>query len=375
MRVPLLDLKPQFAPLREEIMSAIAEVCDSQYFINGPRVEAFEKEVSDYAGSAFATGCSSGSDALLLSLMAEDIQPGDEIITTPFTFFATVGCMARVKAKPVFVDIDPVSFNIDPARIEAAITPRTKMIMPVHLFGQMADMDPIMEIARKYNLVVVEDAAQAIGSEYKGRSAGSIGDYGCFSFFPSKNLGGFGDGGMVITSDEQKQAQLKCLRNHGDGPKYFHKYVGGNFRLDALQAAVLSIKLRHLNDWHAGRAENAALYRKLFAESKLTENEILLPEVKEDTTRHIYNQFCVRFPNADRNEVRQQMLDAGVGCEVYYPQPMHLQECFAELGYKEGDFPVTEAISKDIMAVPIYPELDDSQQQYVVESLEKILLG
>ena len=267
--IPLLDLKAQYAPIREEIRAAIDRVCDAQHFIGGPEVEALEKEVAAYSQAQFGIGVTSGTDALLVALMAIGVGPGDEVITTPYTFFATAGCIARLGAVPVFVDIDPHTYNIDPAQIEAAITPKTKAIMPVHLYGQMADMDPIMDVARRHNLVVIEDAAQAIGSEYKGRRAGSIGDFGCFSFFPSKNLGGFGDGGMVTANDPALAHKAQLLRNHGAEPKYYHTLVGGNFRLDALQAAVLRVKLRHLDGWTAGRQQNAARYRGLFADANL----------------------------------------------------------------------------------------------------------
>ena len=372
MKVPLLDLKAQYAELKAEILPAIEKLCDTQYFILGENVEKLEREVAEYCGTSYACGVSSGSDALLISLMVEGIGAGDEVITSPFTFFATGGAIARVGATPVFVDIDPGTFNIDASLIEEKITDKTKAIIPVHLFGQCADMEPIMEIAKKHDLTVIEDGAQAIGSEYESERAGSFGDYGCFSFFPSKNLGAFGDGGVVTTSSEEKYELLKVFRNHGAKPKYYHKYVGGNFRLDALQAVILSIKLKHLDDWSAARQRNAAEYRALFAESKVAD-KVVLPMKAEHSTRHIYNQFCVLFPDGKRDGMKQALLDAGIGVDVYYPVPLHLQECFADLAYKEGDCPVSESVSKRIMALPIYPESTKEQRQYVVSTIESAL--
>ena len=372
MKVPLLDLKTQYTGMKEEILAAVEKICDSQYFILGPDVEKFEKEVADYCGTEFAVGVSSGSDALLISLMVEGIGAGDEVITTPFTFFATAGAIARVGATPVFVDIEPGTFNINPDQIEAKVTPKTKAIMPVHLYGQSAEMDKIMQIAKKHNLIVVEDGAQAIGSEYEGKRAGSIGDYGCFSFFPSKNLGAFGDGGVVTTNDKEKYELLKIFRNHGSNPKYYHKYVGGNFRLDALQAVILSIKLKHLDSWSAARQRNAAEYRSIFADSKIAD-KVQLPVKSEHSTRHIYNQFCILVPEGTRDGLKQALLDAGVGVDVYYPVPLHMQECFTDLGYKEGDFPVSESVAKRIIALPIYPEATHEQREFVVSVIENFL--
>jgi dTDP-4-amino-4,6-dideoxygalactose transaminase len=370
MNVPLLDLKAQYRGLRDEIRAAIDEVCDAQYFILGPTVSSFEADVAAYCQVPHACGVSSGSDALIIALMAEGIGPGDEVITTTYTFFATAGAVSRLGAKPVFVDVEPDTLNIDVEAVAAAITPATRAIIPVHLFGQMADMDPIMALAETHDLIVIEDAAQAIGSEYKGRQAGSIGHYGCFSFFPSKNLGGFGDGGMVTTTSAERNDRLRWYRNHGANPKYYHSFVGGNFRLDAIQAAVLAIKLRHLNDWHDGRQANADTYRKLFAEHDPS-GLIGLPVAAESTTRHIYNQFCLRIPQ-QRDSVRDALKAAGVGCEIYYPVPLHMQRCFSDLGYKAGDCPNAELAADEALAIPIYPELSDEQQAYVVEQLTQL---
>jgi dTDP-4-amino-4,6-dideoxygalactose transaminase len=363
--VPLLDLKAQYATIREETRAAIDRVAESQIFILGPECKALEEEVAAYSQCRFGIGMSSGTDALLVALMALNVQPGDEIITTPYTFFATAGCIARLGAKAVFVDIDPTTYNLDPAGIAAAVTKRTKAIMPVHLYGQMADMDPIMTVAEAHGLPVIEDAAQAIGSEYKGRRAGAIGQMGCFSFFPSKNLGGFGDGGMVVTNDPALAESLTLLRGHGAKPKYYHKVVGGNFRLDALQAAVLRVKLPYLDEWTAGRQRNAATYRRLFAEAGL-DSVIGLP-VEMPNVRHIYNQFVLRCPQ--RDELMAHLKRQAIGHEVYYPVPMHLQECFADLGYQQGDFPHSEAAANETVAIPIYPELTEAMQRRVVEQI------
>lgn len=372
MQVPLLDLKGQFSALKPEIMKAMEELCDSQLFILGPKVAEFESEVAAYSGAAGACGVTSGSDALLIALMAEGIKAGDEVITTPFTFFATAGAIARVGAKPVFVDIDPVTFNIDASKIEEKITPRTKAIIPVHLFGQMAEMEPIMAIAGAHGLIVIEDAAQAIGAEYKGRRAGSVGDYGCFSFFPSKNLGGFGDGGMVTANSAERIERLKIFRNHGMNPKYYHHFVGGNFRLDALQAAVLSIKLKHLDSWTEGRQKNAEEYRRIFAANGL-DGKVVLPSEAPYTTRHIYNQFSILVKDGRRDVVKAALQAANVGCDIYYPVPLHMQECFAGLGYRKGDLPVSEAVADEILALPIYPESTAAMREYVVATIGNAL--
>ncbi|MEI7752437.1 MAG: DegT/DnrJ/EryC1/StrS family aminotransferase [Candidatus Omnitrophota bacterium] len=368
MKVPLLDLKAQYDKIRHEIEPVLKEVVESQHFIMGPQVQECEKAVAGYSGCAYGVGVSSGTDALLVALMAEGVGPGDEVITTAYTFFATAGCIARLGAKPVFVDIDPVSFNINTNLIEAKITKHTKVIMPVHLFGQMVDMDSIMKIAAKHKLVVIEDAAQAIGSEDKGRRAGSLGHYGCFSFFPSKNLGCFGDGGMVVTNDAARAEKLAILRNHGSKPKYYHKIVGGNFRLDTLQAAVVTTKLRHLDHWTKFRQANAERYDRLFAESGLVEkNDVRLPQVR--TGRHIFNQYVIRV--ARRDELQNFLKMQEIGTEVYYPVPMHLQECFKYLGHGKGDFPESEKAAMETLALPIYPELSDSQARYVVETITR----
>jgi dTDP-4-amino-4,6-dideoxygalactose transaminase len=375
MKVPLLDLKAQYAIIKDDIRRAVDEVMESQYFILGPKVEELEKRVASYSETKYAVGVSSGTDALLAALMAAHVGPGDEVITSPFTFFSTAGVIARLGARPVFVDIDPVTYNIDPGKIEAAVTPRTKALIPVHLFGQCADMDPIMESAGNHNLVVIEDAAQSIGAEYKGRKAGSVGHIGTFSFFPSKNLGGFGDGGMIVTQDETLHEMLHILRVHGSKPKYFHKVVGGNFRLDALQAAVLLVKLGHLDAWSQKRRENAGFYDRTFAASGLVESGHLTRPVsvyKEsgDRNHHIYNQYTIRTGNpAHRDPLRAFLGENGIGTEIYYPLPLHIQECFRDLGYKAGDFPATEAAAACVLSLPIYPELTEGQQNYVVEKI------
>lgn len=358
MQVPLLDLKAQYATIKDEVLAAVAEVLASQRCIGGPKVEELEKQIADVSDCKYAVGVSSGTDALLNCLMSLQIGPGDEVITTPFTFFATVGCIARVGARPIFVDIDPKTYNIDPDLIEAAITKNTKAIMPVHLFGQMADMDPIMDVAERYDLAVIEDAAQSITSTYRDRKAGSIGTAGCFSFFPSKNLGGIGDGGMVVTNDEALYKRLFLTRNHGMEPKYYHKFVGANFRLDPIQAVALLVKLPHLDDWSQARRDNAAYYNEKFKGSAV-QTPYISPDCKT-----IYNQYCIRVPK--RDEVVAHLQSNQIGCEIYYPVPAHLQECFAYLGHKEGSFPVSEKAAKEIMALPIYPELTDEMQDAVV---------
>ncbi|NQU43950.1 DegT/DnrJ/EryC1/StrS family aminotransferase [bacterium] len=366
MQVPLLDLKAQYQTIRAEIDAAVAEVFESQYFILGPKVKECEAAIAKYCGIDHAIGVSSGTDALLIALMAEGIGAGDEVITTPYTFFSTAGSVSRLGAKPVFVDIDPKTFNIDPALIEAKITPRTRAIIPVHLYGQMADMAPILEIAKRHNLIVIEDAAQAIGAEYQGQRAGNLGEYGCFSFFPSKNLGAAGDGGMVITKDADRAEKLDRLRAHGSKPKYYHSIIGGNFRLDALQAAVVTVKLRHLDAWTARRQANAKRYNDLFAKAGMIEDgTVQLPQVTAD--RHIFNQYVIRVPC--RDALRNHLKERGIGNEVYYPVPLHLQECFANLGYHAGDCPESEKAAQETLALPIYPELTQDQAQYVVEEI------
>ena len=373
MAVPLLDLKPQFQSMKAEIMAEIEAICDSQMFINGPKVEKLEQEIAAYCGTKFACGVTSGSDALIISLMVSGIKAGDEVITTPFTFFATVGAIARVGATPVFADIDPATFNIDPAKIEEKITPRTKAIIPVHLFGQAADMDAIMKIAKAHDLIVIEDCAQAIGAECNGKRVGSFGDFGAISFFPTKNLGGFGDGGMVVTNDPEKAALLKCFRNHGQGATYVHKFVGGNFRLDALQAAVLSIKLRYLDGWSDARVRNAESYAKLFAEYGV--KGVTLPRVAPFANRMIYNQYSILVGEGKRDALRKYLGEKKIGCNVYYPLPLHLQECFAYLGGKKGDCPESEKVALEILSLPIYPESTDDQRREVVSAIADFMKG
>jgi dTDP-4-amino-4,6-dideoxygalactose transaminase len=360
MNVPLLDLKAQYAAIKADVDAAIAEVMESQHFILGPKVEQCEAEIARYSNASFGIGVSSGSDALLVCLMAENIGDGDEVITTPYTFFATAGAIARLGARPVFVDIDPETYNLDVNQIAARITSRTRAIIPVHLYGQMAEMEPVMRIAQQHGLIVIEDGAQAIGAAHAGRRAGSIGHYGCFSFFPSKNLGAVGDGGMIVTNDAARAEKLKTLRAHGSKPKYYHRIIGGNFRLDAIQAAVVSAKLPYLDQWTAARQRNAANYDRLFAEVGLG---IGLPKVATD--RHIFNQYVVRL--SERDQVQSDLKKRGIGTEVYYPIPMHLQDCFAYLGHQAGDFPESERAAKETLALPIHPELTPEQAKYVVE--------
>lgn len=385
--VPLLDLKPQYASIKEEIQAALNRVCDSQYFIMGPEVAELEAELAIYCQAKFALGVSSGTDALILALMALEIKPDDEIITTPYTFFATAGSIARLGARAVFVDIDPKTYNLDPAQLEAKISPKTRAIMPVHLYGQCADIDPLLEIAQQHNLYVIEDAAQAIGSEYKGRRAGSLGHIGCFSFFPSKNLGAFGDGGAVTTNDPHLAERMRILRVHGAEPKYYHKFVGGNFRLDALQAAVIRVKLKHLDNWTAGRQHNAARYNELFGATGLIGKDgfiLTLPYESNESGRyalrtnakvgpftghrHIYNQYVIRL-SRQRDELRAFLTGRKIGTEIYYPVPLHQQECFAGWGYQAGDYPHSEAAAVQTLALPIYPELTDEQLQTVVATI------
>jgi dTDP-4-amino-4,6-dideoxygalactose transaminase len=369
MKIPLLDLKAQYAGIRDEVLAAITRVCDSQRFIMGPEVDALEQELCAQLGVKHAIGVSSGTDALLVALMALGIGSGDEVITTAYSFFATAGCIARVGARPVFVDIDPHTFNIDVTHLEAAITPRTKAIVPVHLFGLMADMDPIIELAGRRGLAVIEDAAQAIGARSRGRQAGTFGACSCFSFFPSKNLGAFGDAGLVTAGDDRLAHRVRMLLNHGAEPKYFHKMIGGNFRLDALQAAVLRVKAPHLPTWTEARRRNADRYRQLFHAEGL-QTALVVPS-QPDGYFHIYNQFIIRVPK--RDELRADLLSRGIATEIYYPVPLHLQECFAPLGYTAGAFPHAEAAARDTLALPIYGELEEDQLQYVVKAIAAFL--
>ncbi len=364
-QVPLLDLKSQYATIREDIQKVVLSVLESQHFILGPEVAGLEKEIASYCGVPYAAAVSSGTDALLLAMMAERIGQGDEVITTPYTFFATAGSIARLGAIPVFVDILPGTFNIDPRQVESRITPRTKAIMPVHLFGQVADMTPILSLASSRKIVVIEDAAQAIGAEVNGKKAGSFGDYGCFSFFPSKNLGGAGDGGMITARDAEKNARIVLLRNHGAQPKYFHQEVGGNFRLDAIQAAVLRVKLRYLDVWNQGRRQNAALYQKHFESLGLIQSGLLHPPFIG--SGHVCNQYVIQ--TARRDELKRYLKENGIETEIYYPAPMHLQKCFSGLGYKAGAFPVSEKAAQETLALPVYPELKPEQIAHVAETI------
>ena len=371
--VPLLDLKAQYAPLRKEIRAVVDEVFESQYFIGGPQVDGLEKELAAYTGAKHAIGCTSGTDAILLGLWALGVGPGDEVITSPYTFFATVGSTARLGAHCRFVDIDPATYNLDVARVEKAITKKTKAIMPVHLYGQCVDMTALNAVAAKHGIPVVEDAAQAIGSrDAGGGKAGAMGLMGCFSFFPSKNLGGAGDGGLITTNDDALAHKLKVMRNHGMEPKYYHALLGGNFRLDALQAAVLRVKLKHLDAWHEGRRKNAADYRKLFGARNL--RGVTLPAERAGVY-HIYNQFVIRVPASKRDGVVKHLQSNGIGCEIYYPVPCHLQQCFASEGWKAGDFPESEKAAKETLALPIYPELTMEQKAAVVDAVAEFLSG
>ncbi len=384
MKIPLLDLKAQYAPLREEIRAAMDEVCDAQYFILGPRVQAFEAHVAAYCGAPYAVGLSSGTDALLAALMAMEIKPGDAVITSPFTFFATVGSIARLGAFPLMADIDPVTFNLSPDAVRSLLehpprglkkhTPR--VLLPVHLFGQCADMDSLLDLAKQHGLRVIEDAAQAIGAEYPTRNgirkAGVMGDIGCFSFFPSKNLGGFGDGGMAITRDAALDTTLRSIRVHGSVEQYRHDRLSGNFRLDALQAAVLDVKLKHLEKWHAARRAHAGFYDHAFQNSAVRTPTAAYAG-KNTANYHIYNQYVIRVPERDR--VYAALQKAGIGCAIYYPAPMHLQPCFHNLGYRAGDFPESEKAAREVLALPIYPELTEAMQQAVADEVLKAVAG
>jgi dTDP-4-amino-4,6-dideoxygalactose transaminase len=380
--VPLLDLKAQFAQIRAEVMPVIDQVCAGQHFILGEHVRALEEEIARYCSASLGVGVSSGTDALLLALMALGVGPGDEVITSPFTFFATAGTIARVGARPVFCDIDPLSYNLSPAAVQAfihnhcavqgerlinrATGGRIKALMPVHLYGQSADMDPLMAIARRHGLKVIEDAAQAIGTEYKnGVRAGTIGDIGCFSFFPSKNLGAFGDAGLCTTNDPVLAESMRVLRVHGGKPKYFHAVIGGNFRIDELQAAVLRVKLRYLDGWTQARQRNAAYYDSAFADAALKES-LGTPAIPVGQ-RHIFNQYVVRARN--RDGLRAWLTEHRIGTEIYYPVPLHLQECFAYLNHRAGDFPHAERAAEEVLALPVYPELEEAQLAHVVAAV------
>lgn len=361
---PFLDLKAQFATIREEVMAAVSRVMESQTFIMGPEVSGLEEELKPHVGSAYVFGCASGSDALLLALMALGVQPGDEVITVPFTFVATAGAIARLHARPVFVDIDPTTYNLDPSQLEAVITPRTRAIIPVHLFGMAADMNAILEVADLHGIPVIEDAAQAIGAQYKGRPVGSMGVLGCFSFFPSKNLGAAGDGGVVTTNDPRIAEKLRLLRVHGSRSKYEYDIIGINSRLDALQAAILRVKLKHLDDWTKARRSNAARYRDLFAEHGV--RNVTPPEVPADRF-HVFNQYTIR--TSRRDELKDYLRQRGIPTEIYYPFPLHLQPAFANFGYPVGSLPHSEAAAAEVLSLPIYPELTDVQLRAVVAGI------
>jgi len=363
--VPLCDIQAQFTGLQDEIESAVLRVLRSGQAILGPEVVAFEKEAAEYCGAPYAVGCASGTDAIVLALQALDIGPGDEVILPPFTFFATVGSIVRVGAKPVFVDIDPLTYNIDPSKIAAHITPRTKAIMPVHLYGQCADMEPIWRVARENNLVVIEDAAQSFGACYERRRCGTLGVISCFSFYPSKNLGTFGDAGLVTTIDERLNKKLVALRNHGSEVKYYHKYVGWNARIDALHAAILRVKLPHVEAWIEGRRQAARRYDSLIETYHL--HGFMQRPVVKPYGRHTFNQYVVRVPAAHRDSLVKHLKAEQVGCEIYYPLSLHLQECLANLGHHEGDFPISEAASRQVMALPMYPEITEDQQRRVMD--------
>ena len=362
-----LDLKAQFASIREEIMAAVTRVMESQHFILGPEVARFEEEVAAQLGAKYAVGCASGTDALILALLAAGVGPGDEVITTPLSFIATAGAVAYIGAKPVFVDIDPVTFNIDPRRIAAAVTSNTKAILPVHLFGLPADLDPILQSARGHHLPVIEDAAQAIGARYRGRAVGTIGDFGCFSFFPSKNLGGAGDGGLITTNDAGKAERLRMLRGHGSKQRYFHEILGTNSRLDALQAAVLSVKLRHLDKWEAGRIDRAQRYRQLFENTGLTRH-VSSPQIPSGEFHHVFNQFTIRVRR--REELKDFLRRRGIPSEIYYPLCLHLQKAFEYLGYRAGQMPMAEKASEEVLSLPVFPELTDAHQDLIMQAIE-----
>jgi dTDP-4-amino-4,6-dideoxygalactose transaminase len=373
MQVPLLDLKQQHAALREELREAVGRVLDSQQFILGREVSRLEEELAAYTGAAHAVGCGSGSDALLLALLALDAGAGAEVVTTPFTFFATAGAVARAGARPVFADIDPVTFNIDPAKMDAAVTRRTRALMPVHLYGQCAEMSGVMRVAEARGLPVVEDAAQAIGASDAAGGAGALGAAGCFSFYPTKNLGAAGEAGLVTTNDAGLAGRLRRLRVHGGATEYHHDEVGFNSRLDTLQAAVLRVKLPHLDRWSDARRERADTYNRLIEEAGLAEF-VTAPHVRPGA-RHIFHQYVIRVHEARRDALIEHLKAGGVGTKIYYPVPLHLQPCFAYLGYREGDFPESERAARETLALPMFPELTARQQEYVVETLRRFFLS
>ncbi len=369
--VPLLDLKKQYATVKDEILRVTAEVYESQGFILGPRVDAFERAIAAYVGTKHAIGMSSGTDAQLAVMMALGIGPGDDVVTSPYTFFASAGAVARLGARPVFVDIEPETFNLDPASLEKALTPKTRLIQPVHLYGQCADMDPIRDVAKRKGIPVLEDACQSLGAAYKGVKAGALGESCAFSFFPSKNLGGFGDGGMVTTNDDAFAATLRAMRMHGETSRYHHKFVGGNFRLDALQAAVLQVKLPHLDGWAEARRTNAKdIERRYLEAGGLPFEKGGLKFPREAAGRHhVFNQFVVRVAGGRRDSLKDELTAKGIGCAIYYPVPLHLQECFSSLGHKQGDFPESERAARETLAIPVFPELSDGQKAYLASTL------
>jgi dTDP-4-amino-4,6-dideoxygalactose transaminase len=365
-RVPLLDLRAQHRTIRDEVLAALRRVVDAQAFILGEEVEALERELAEYCGTRFAIGCASGTDALLLALLALGIGPGDGVVIPPFTFFATAGAVVRAGARPLFADVEASTFNldVDRAAVLACSLPRVRAVIAVHLFGACADMDPLREVAARRGIALIEDAAQAIGAEYKGRRAGALADVGCFSFYPSKNLGGYGDGGLLTTNDPALAERLRALRVHGSRERYVHEWVGFNSRLDALQAAVLRVKLRHLDEWTEARRRHADYYRRRFAELDLP---VVAPSAPPYATRHVWNQFVIRAPERDR--LREHLSRMGIGTEIYYPVPLHLQPCFRDLGYRPGDFPVSEQLTREVLALPIYPELTEEQLETVIEAV------
>ena len=369
MQVPLLDLKAQYQTIRDELRTAVDKILESQVFIHGPEVKQLEDAIAAYSSCKKAIGVSSGTDALLAGLMALGIGSGDEVITSSFTFFATAGSISRTGAKPVFVDIDPETYNIDPSGIDKVITSHTRAIMPVHLYGQCAEMDPIIELAKKHSLYIIEDAAQSIGSSYKGRKACSIGTMGCLSFFPSKNLGGIGDGGMILTNNEELADKIVMLRDHGMRPKYYYKYIGGNFRLDTLQAAALLVKLKYLDAWSEKRRQNAKLYNELLRGLKGVATPLIRPH-----NISIYNQYVIRV-SSKRDTLKQFLQDNGIGTDIYYPLCLHEQECFRTLGHKQGDFPESEKAAREVLALPIYPELTEEQIRYVAGRVKEFFIA
>lgn len=373
MNVPLLDLKAQYATIANEVEPELLRIARTQLCILGADVELLEKNLSDYLKVKHTIAVSSGSDAILMALMALGIGPDDEVILPTFSFFATAGCVSRLFAKPIFIDSEPLSFNIDPQLIESKITSKTKAIMPVHLFGQSANMDEITKIAQKYNIPVIEDAAQALGTQYKdGRFVGSIGDMGCYSFYPSKNLGAFGDGGLIATNNDELATKLKQMRNHGMNPKYYHKFIGGNFRLDAIQAVVLNIKLKFLESWHRGRQKNAKLYRDFFEKYNLLDKVIFPTELYQDSgqpNHHIYNQFTIQVPNRDK--LKEFLSQNSIGCDIYYPVPFHRQECFNYLNCNDADYPVANRFADTVLSLPVYPDLSEEQIEFVVQTIKK----